>query len=88
MRYCVPNNERVLAGNGYSGPKIVYGLVVNYIQNSHSKRLRTHPEQVKEQLKSFSCLRHKCGHPVDKHDLCFFAVADIVQIDPRTPSVH
>ncbi len=76
----VPNGEKVLADRGYGGETIVHGGLLGDRDGSISGKLRAYHETVNGRIKSFLCMQHRWRHSIHKHELCFFAVANIVQI--------
>ncbi len=74
-------NEKVLADHGYGGSKIIHDGLFDDPQNDQAKKYRAYHESVNGRLKAFSCLQHRWRYMLDRHHLCVFAVANLVQAE-------
>ena len=74
-------NEKALADKGYGGPKIVHALSEDETEENSAVRYRALHECLNGRLKMFGCLNHRFRHSVEKHHLCLFSVAKLVQLE-------
>ena len=80
MRECLLDYEKVIADNGYGGPKVVHGEILGDIDQQLKSELRSYYERVNGRIKSFMSLQHCWRHPLEKHSTVLLAVAKLVQI--------
>ena len=80
MRQHLLENEKVLGDAGYGGPKIVHGSIDGDTNNKQAASLRAYHETINGRIKSFGCIAQRWRHPIQKHHICLFAVANVVQM--------
>ena len=81
LRYMLLPNEKVLADQGYRGPEIVHDNLSNDRSGDLAGRYRAAHERLNGRIKVFGCLQNRFRHAITKHNLCMFAVVNIVQIE-------
>lgn len=74
-------NEKVLADRGYNGPAVVHDCLENDPNGDKAAAYRATHERVNGKIKTFGCLNIRFRHPIEKHNLCMYAVVNVVQIE-------
>lgn len=80
MGRCLQPFEKVLGDQGYGGVRVVHGGILGDADEVIARRIRAYHETVNGRLKTFCSLQYRWRHDVRKHHLCFFAVANLVQL--------
>ena len=85
--------ERAEADDGYKGEPFSIdlpseGCCGDRIQKKIKAKVRSRHESVNRLFKNFGCLKQRFRHNLNKHKLCFDAVATIVQIGIRTKNIE
>jgi len=75
-------NEKAIADLGYHDNQYFQTPLISPINSlALQKKIRARHETVKSRLKSFNVLAHEFRHSLSFHVDCFYAVANIVQIN-------
>ena len=80
MRQHLQQHEKVLCDAGYSGSHVTNGSLYGDTDDKLASNLRAYHERLNGKIKSFGSMTHRWRHQLEKHQVCFFAVAHIVQI--------
>ena len=88
MRQLLSPNEQVLADKGYNGNRVVHGSANGELSSASARKLRSYHERINGRLKMFGVLGNIFRHKLDKHSMCLFAVANIVQLDLELNEKH
>lgn len=81
LRNKLLKKENVLADNGYSGKKVIHDSILGDPENDLACRSRVYHECINGRFKMFNCLQNRFRHSIEKHNLCVFAIANIVQLE-------
>ncbi|KAF0704056.1 hypothetical protein AaE_015128 [Aphanomyces astaci] len=79
VRALLPN-EQALADRGYSGEAKFITPNTQVRTSQRQKQIMSRHETVNARLKQFGALQQKFRHELHLHPLCFYAVANIVQM--------
>lgn len=75
-------NERVVADNGYKSKRCLRSSQLRTHRDIQKhKRIRARHESMNGRLKKFNILNVPFRHSLSKHNMVFFAIANIVQLE-------
>lgn len=73
-------NEKVIADQGYSGESVLTKSLLSNSRNELHKRKRARHENLNRRLNTYRVLSDVFRHAIDLHQVCTFAVSNIVQL--------
>jgi hypothetical protein len=76
--YFVEPGELTLADKGYRDP--TYFILPNNLNSRTHKKIMARHETVNKRIKQFNVLCQRFRHPLNKHKICFLAVANLTQL--------
>ena len=84
LKHALPHDEMIHADRGYTNHPGTYQFFTPNEPGTRSEheangRAQARHEKINRTLKKFKCLDHKFRHPLEKHGMCFRAVAVLVQ---------
>lgn len=77
LRQKLSHREVIVGDSAYLDPACVYD---DGIDDEVAQSLRNRQETVFSKMKSFNVLGYRFRHDISKHNLCFYAIANLLEI--------